>query len=224
MNLRRRHKEKIKEETISRENAMEKKITDLMLYKIKLMETAIREKVLEENKSLKGIGDIIESLIHILTQHFRIFIMGELRSRLVGEAFAMRLRQMGFHTHVIGESTAPRVRKQDLVIVISGSGATKANISRCEIIKKEIGAKIVIITSNPDSLSGKIADVIIKLPGRDEVTRIVDLNRRRLVGGPVLPLRTFFEALAGIFLDSVIEKLMEIAEVTEKKMGEQHGL
>lgn len=197
-------------------------IRDLMIIKTKLIEDGAK-KVLEENKEERGIERLIDLTMYAHREHKRVFFVAEGRSKLVGEAFAMRLRQMGFHAHIIGESTTPRVRTEDIVIVISGSGETDTNIARCQIIIATIKAKIIVITSHKDSTLGRLADICIKLPGRDEV-EVVEYTKRRLVGGPILPLRTFFEAIAGILLDSVIEKLMCLTKTDEKAMQERHGI
>lgn len=201
---------------------IEEEIIKLMIIKTKLIEDGAK-KALEENREEKGIQRLIELLMRAYTSHKRVFIIAEGRSKLVGEAFAMRLRQMGFHAHVVGESTTPRVRLEDYVIVISGSGETDTNIARCQIIISKIKAKIVVVTSHRNSTLGRLADVCIKLPGRDEV-EVVEYIEKRLVGGPILPLRTFFEAITGIFLDSVIEKLMCLTETSEEKMKERHSI
>lgn len=209
----------------SEEKTKEDHIVDLMVKKINLMKKGA-EKVLQKNKKRKAIEKFINWMLEIYHLNLRVFIMGEGRSGLVGEGFAMRLRQMGFHAHVIGESTTPRVRKRDLVIVISGSGATSTNVARCEIIINQIKARIILITANPESILGRLADLVVELLGRDEVLdkATIDYNKKRLIGDSILPLRTYFEALAGIFLDTIIEELMEITETTEQKMKERHSI
>ena len=204
------------------EKNIQEQIRDLMIIKTKLIEDGAR-KILEENREERGIERFIDLIMCAHREHKRVFTGGEGRSKLAGEAFAMRLRQMGFHAHVIGESTTPRVRTEDIVIIISGSGETDTNIARCQIIIAKIKAKIIVITSHKDSTLGRLADVCIKLPGRDEV-EVVEYTKRRLVGGPILPLRTFFEAIAGIFLDSIIEKLMCLTSTDEKAMEDRHGI
>ncbi len=204
------------------EEYSEDHVVDLMEKKEELMKAGI-VKVKEKNEKIRSITKLINFLIGVFQDNERVFLMGEGRSKLVGEAFAMRLRQMDFHAHVIGESTCPRVRKEDLVVVISGSGTTDTNVDRCETIVEKIKAKIVLVTSNVDSLLGRLSDVIVELPGRKEVGAI-DYEEKRLIGGPILPLRTFFEALAGIFLDAVIEELMIITGTPEEKMQERHSI
>lgn len=173
----------------------------------------------------KPIRELIEQLMRVYKGNHRLFTMGEGRSGLVGMAFAMRARHLNFHAHVIGESTTPAVRINDLVIVISGSGTTTTNISRCTIIIDRVGAKIIAITSNANSPLGKLIDVTIELPGREEGETIDDYNAKRLTGIPPLaPLGTLFEINTLVFLDSLIRELMLLTETTEEEMKARHAI
>ncbi len=83
----------------------------------------------------------------------KIFLMGAGRSGLAARAFAMRLMHMGFQVHVVGETTAPAVQPEDLVIAVSGSGET-TSIANLGSISKKLGSKLATITSNKDSTLG----------------------------------------------------------------------
>jgi 6-phospho-3-hexuloisomerase len=172
-----------------------------------------------------GIREVIELIMQVYRNNKRLFVMGKGRSGLVGEAFAMRARHLDFHAHVIGESTTPAVRPDDLVIVISGSGKTRTNITLCETIKKEIGTKIIAITSHLDSPLAKLADISLEVPGRENAEAVEDYDKRRLIGEPPLvPLGTLFETNALIFLDSLIGELMMLTGTTEEDMKERHAI
>ena len=55
----------------------------------------------------------------------QVFVAGKGRSGFVANSFAMRLNQLGKYAHVVGESTTPSITKDDLFVVISGSGSTE---------------------------------------------------------------------------------------------------
>ncbi|HII81331.1 MAG TPA: SIS domain-containing protein, partial [Methanosarcina sp.] len=78
------------------------------------------------------------------------------------KAFAMRLMHLGFTVYVVGETTTPAVRSQDVVIAISGSGETRsiANLGR---IVKDIGSTLITVTSKKESTLGKISDIVMVL-------------------------------------------------------------
>ena len=88
----------------------------------------------------------------------RIFVYGAGRSGLVAKAFAIRLVHLGFQTFVIGETITAPVRKGDLVVIVSGSGETIPSKMTAEIAR-DIGAKLISITSNKESSVAKLADV-----------------------------------------------------------------
>ena len=54
----------------------------------------------------------------------RIFVYGEGRSGLMGKAFAMRLMHGGYEVYAVGETIAPSIAANDLLVAISGSGTT----------------------------------------------------------------------------------------------------
>jgi len=111
--------------------------------------------------------DEIEKFIEIIlaSKENKILVLGSGRSGFVGRAFALRLMQSGFNIYVSGETITPALTKDDLVIAISGSGTTKTVVAQAEVAK-EIGAKIVTITSHADALIGKLSDLAVVIKGR----------------------------------------------------------
>jgi len=155
----------------------------------------------------------------ILKFQGRIFVTGVGRSGNVAESFAMRLMQLGYDVRVLGEPTAPPVKKGNLLIVISGGGEHK--IKEVELVR-QIGAKIIVITSYPDSTLGKLSDMVVYIPGRTEVLP-ESYEERRLKGLPVIPLGTTFELLTMIVLDSVIGVIAAFYKKTEEDLRRNHA-
>ncbi|GFO97241.1 6-phospho-3-hexuloisomerase [groundwater metagenome] len=153
----------------------------------------------------------------------KIFLMGAGRSGLAARAFAMRLMHMGFAVHVVGETTAPAVQPDDLVIAVSGSGET-TSIANLGAISKKLGSKLATITSNKDSTLGKLSDVVVIIPGRPkEDIDYEDYHERRMIGYTQLaPLGTIFEISALVFLDAVISELMVKTGASEAELKKRH--
>ena len=173
--------------------------------------------------------DQVTKLINLLVETYRnkskkILVMGAGRSGLVGRAFAMRLMHLGFNVYVLGDTIVPGIKKGDVVIAISGSGRTQLIVAAAEAAKK-VGAIVVAITSYPDSPLGKIADLVIKIPGRTKTSKIDDYFARQILGfhEPLAPLGTLFEDTAMIFLDGVIYSLMLKLKVSEEEMRARHA-
>ena len=155
----------------------------------------------------------------------KIFLMGAGRSGLAARAFAMRLMHLGFQVHVVGETTAPAVQPEDLVIAVSGSGET-SSIANLGAISKKIGSKLATITSNKESTLGNISDVVVIVPGRPkEDLDYEDYQERQMIGYPHLAsLGTLFEISAMVFLDSVISELMLRTGASEAELKMQHTI
>ncbi len=145
----------------------------------------------------------------------KILIIGTGRSGFVGKCFALRLMHLGFNVYVAGETITPALKKEDLVIAISGSGTTRTVVTQAEVAK-EIGAKVIAITSRPESPLGRISDLVVVVKGRTKIAKEEDYVSRQMMGEhePLAPLGTMFELSTMIFLDCLIAELM-------KKMGEK---
>lgn len=120
--------------------------------------------VLTENKQVLEKVDYaaLAQLAQAITSSRRIFVTGEGRSGLVIRMVAMRLMHLGCQDFVVGETTTPSIQAGDLLIDCSGSGST-GNVVAIAQKAKEVGARIVSITTQEDSPLGKMADITIKL-------------------------------------------------------------
>ncbi len=153
-----------------------------------------------------------------------VLVMGAGRSGLVGRAFAMRLMHLGYTVHVLGDTIAPPVRENDVVVAISGSGRTKLIVTAAEAAKT-VGAKILAITSYPESPLAKISDVIVVVPGRTKISTEEDYFARQILGihEPLAPLGTLFEDTAMVFLDGLVVELMARLKLTEMDLSRRHA-
>lgn len=178
---------------------------------VKEISSAITENI---NKVIRGIEDeTIEQMINAITTSNRIFVVGGGRSGLSAKSFAHRIVDLGYKVFVIGETITPSAEEGDLIIAISGSGETTFTLNAVEI-GKNIGAKILAITSYPQSTIGKRANIIVNLKGREEQTKKKDYLTRQITGihEPLSPEGATFELACMVFLESIIIKLKEIKE------------
>ncbi len=173
------------------------------------------------------IEELVETLVEIYKSNGgrKILVMGAGRSGLVGRAFAMRLMHLGFNVYVLGDTIVPSITDKDLVIAISGSGKTRLIVTAAEAAKA-VGAKIAAITSFPESPLGKLADIVIRVPGRTKETfKMDDYFARQILGihAPLAPLGTLFEDTTLILLDGIIYELMVKLGISEEEMRERHA-
>lgn len=170
------------------------------------------QKQIKDN--LKNIDrDKIKKIEELFLKSNRVFVYGAGRSGLVAKAFAIRLVHLDFQSFVIGETITSPVQKNDLVIIVSGSGETIPAVMTAEIANN-LSAKVVSITGKKDSGIAKFADVTIyiNLDCKDEEKRC------RLA-----PLGTLFEASVWILLDGIVADLLESKNETEEDMRKRHA-
>ncbi len=200
------------------------------------MRTRMRRLHEAANEILKGIQETIDNLnpehIDVLINDLmeagakgkKVVLVGAGRSGLVGKAFAMRLMHLGFNVYVMGETITPSVGEGDLVIVVSGSGTTNLPVTVAEM-SKILGAKVLAITSHPESPLGKISDHIVLVLGRGLDGLEEEYYSRQLLGEheSLAPMGTMFEDTCMVLFDSVVAELMAELEVSEEEMKERHA-
>lgn len=166
----------------------------------------------------------VNELVRNILNSKRVFVAGAGRSGLISKAFAMRLMHLNITVHVVGETITPSLKKEDLFLGVSGSGETTRVVSAAKTAK-DLGAKIIVITSFPDSEMGELADHVVKLPGRIDTAEEKSYTERQITGEyeSLTPLGTLFEVTALTFLDGVIASLMKELGKKEEDLSEQHA-
>lgn len=170
----------------------------------------------------------VEGLIEMLLEarDKKIFTVGMGRSGFVARAFALRLMNLGFNVYFLGETITPAAEKGDLLIAISGTGSTKMVLT-ASTAAKDIGAKVIAITSFPESSLGHLADLIVTVKGRTKAGMPIeeDYMARQIIGErePLTPLGSIFENNCMVFLDSLIVELMHRMGRTEADLKRRHA-
>jgi 6-phospho-3-hexuloisomerase len=186
-------------------------IADLMLLMTSRLEETARA------MDQESAGRLLDRILNAK----RIYLAGAGRSGLVARAFAQRLMHLGFESYVIGETITPAFGPEDVLVAFSGSGETRSVVDACETAR-EIGGKICLITSTPDSYIGRMADCIIEIgserfkntdiPHDFEIRQLT--GQYRSVSGSFAPLGTLFETAALVFSDAIVSALMEVRHCT----------
>ncbi len=157
-------------------------------------------------------GEAISELVKLISKHKRVFVYGAGRSGFVGRCFAQRLMHIGVESYFIGDTTVPSMKPGDVFIVVSGSGETTTPVSLAKKAK-QVGGKIVAVTAHPESTLGKIADLVVKIPGK---TKLVEKES-------YAPFTSLFDIAVLSVFDSIASELMEVLGVTEKDILERHA-
>src|SRR5699024_6747158 len=104
-----------------------------------------------------------QAFLSQVTKANHVFVAGKGRSGFVANSFAMRLNQLGKFAYVIGESTTPSITDDDLFSAISGSSSTE-HLRLLVEKAKSVDAVVLLLSSNPNSANGALANTVIELP------------------------------------------------------------
>jgi 6-phospho-3-hexuloisomerase len=196
---------------------------------VKWLKAAVEEILSGAKRAIDDLDEgQVENLIRMIqeTQDKKIFVVGMGRSGFVGRAFALRLMNLGFNVYFLGETITPAAGKDDLVIAISGTGMTKLVVSAASAAK-DIGAKIVAITSYKESQLGQMADQLVLVKGRTKMgwPREEDYLARQILGErePISPLGSVFENNCMVFLDGLVVELMYRMKKNENDLRSRHA-
>jgi 6-phospho-3-hexuloisomerase len=173
---------------------------------------------------LEEIEKFVKTLEEIYRANKKILVVGVGRSGLVGRAFAMRLRHLGARSYVVGETITPSVEEGDLLVAISGSGSTQIVVAAAEAAKR-MKAKVAAITTYYDSPLGRLADLVVFVPGRTKLASMDDYFARQILGihEPLSPLGTLFEDTSMVVLDAVVAELMKRLGKNESELARRHA-
>lgn len=190
-------------------------IADLMLLMTSRLEETARA------MNMENAGQFLDEILSAR----RIYLAGAGRSGLVARAFAQRLMHLGFESYVIGETITPAFGPEDVLVAFSGSGETQSVVDACETAR-EIGGRICLVTSTPDSHIGSMADCIVEIgnnrlkdadiPRDFEIRQLT--GQYRSVSGSFAPLGTLFETAALVFSDAIVSALMEVRHCTAEEL------
>lgn len=152
-----------------------------------------------------------------------IFVTGAGRSGLVGRFFAMRLMHLGKSAHIVGETTTPRIDKNNLLVCISGSGRTSSIVNAAKTASQS-GAKIASITSNKNSLLSDLSNSLVFFKNNKNVPSCEKLKEHNSDANElnIMPMGTPFELSCLIFLESVIAEIIMECCIQEIEMKHRH--
>ena len=121
--------------------------------------------IMEENQQLAAKLDFTaaESIIPLIQQAERVFVVGAGRTGLALKAAAMRLMHLGLTVFVVGETTTPAIKAGDLLLAGSGSGTTSTIVKAAEKAQAA-GAQVVAISTTTDSPLAALATLVVVLP------------------------------------------------------------
>jgi len=147
----------------------------------------------------------------------RVFVAAAGRSGFGVRGFAMRLMHMGRDVHVVGDVTTPSIAAGDLLLIGSGSGSTGSLVNMANKARS-LGARIALVTIDPCSPIGEIADAVVTIPAPSPKAR----NAMDAVE-TVQPMGSLFEQSMSVLLDSMVVMLMQRHGLNSDDMFKRHA-
>lgn len=108
--------------------------------------------------------------LDLLERAPRVFVHGAGRSGLALRMTAMRLMHLGLEVHVVGEVTTPAIRRDDVLLVASGSGTT-GGIVQAARTATDVGAAVLAISTTDESPLADLAAVTLVIHAATKTDR-----------------------------------------------------
>ena len=145
----------------------------------------------------------------------KIVGIGAGRVGMAVRAFIMRLKHLGLDSYFLGDSNVPGIGHGDLCLVASGSGETQSIFDLVKTAKQN-GARIALITGNPDSRMGQYADTMVQLKAPSKVAHTdIRLSAQ--------PMTTLNEQCLALLFDALVLVLMDKTNETHETMWGRHS-
>ncbi len=136
------------------------------------------------------------------------------REGLQVRGFAMRLFHLGRSVSVVGDMTTPALGPGDLFLNVCGPGEISTAVALVGVAKAA-GAKVLVVTAQPDGRVPKMADEVLVLPAQ---TMADDQGP----GASVLPMGSVFEGALFVMFEVMILKLKALLNVSPEAMRANH--
>jgi 6-phospho-3-hexuloisomerase len=176
---------------------------------------------LKKDRYFKNTQDFIELVHDGLTNKRKFFLLASGRSAFILQCFATRLVHLGAEVYIVTNlASIPSLTKNDILIILSGSGTTDIVVS---LLKNYVNTVkpygIVAITSHPETIIGRAGDITIKLKGRTKREKDTGPSDTALL----TPEGTQFEIAAFVYLDAIIAELAVKMGKTNLDMLKRHS-
>jgi 6-phospho-3-hexuloisomerase len=172
--------------------------------------------IVKENASLAERLELqqLYPLIYAIQQAKTIFVVASGRSGFAMRSTAMRLMHLGYNVYFVGETTTPAIVEGDLLIVASGSGTTSSIIKATEK-SLSMGAKVVAITTNKESILAKLASHVVLIPAAEKQDHSKKISAQYA--------GSLFEQFLLLLLDAVFQTLWKLSAKPAEELWQKHS-
>jgi len=144
-----------------------------------------------------------------------IVVFGLGREGLQIRGFAMRLFHMGRTVAVVGDMTTPPVGPGDLLVATVGPGEHATALALLAQAK-QAGARVLLLTAQPDGRAGAFADFVLVVPAQTMA------DDRQPGASVVLPMGSLYEGALFVLFEVMVAKLRTLLGVSMEAMRAHH--
>lgn len=175
-----------------------------------------------------------DSFAQAIASAQRIALHGLGREGLQMKGLAMRLAHLGRDAHVVGDMSLPPIGAGDLLIVSAGPGDF-ATVAALADIARKAGAKVAVVTAQPESNLARAADHVLHIPAQtmaddqgadDQGAGDQGAGDRgagdRGAGVSVLPMGSLFELSMMLVFELLVLRLRDLLGETAETMRARH--
>ena len=174
--------------------------------------------ILEENRGLaQNISDeAAEDFIQRILNAKSIFFSAQGRSGFILRCFCMRLMHLGYSVYFCGETVTPVISRNDLLVVLSGSGETPSTLEAVKSAKQH-HIETFGILGNMESKIASLVDKSLHIPGTTKLCRDGEPNSLQMAG-------SLFEQSAFLFFEAMITKLYQTRKKNVGRVSSRHTI
>jgi 6-phospho-3-hexuloisomerase len=152
-----------------------------------------------------------EAFVESIVSAKRMFMHGLGRSGLVARMFGMRLVHLSCDATIVGDTTTPAIRRDDLLVVCSRTGRSPI-LRHAVSLAHAQGAKAIAVVGDTATRLEGTADLVVRLP--------VEMANNQ----SEQPMGTLFEQALLLYLDGVVvRRLMAKLGLTHEDMERIHS-
>ena len=180
-------------------------------------ETASEDVLAELKKTMESINpDSLERLVKEILKADQVFFVGVGRVMLALQCVCKRFAHLGIKAHCVGEVNEPAIKKDDLLIVGSGSGGSLFPLGIAKKARAAVDCTIVHVGSNPNSEMKDIADFMVRIPVRTKNYLDDEIDSCQ-------PMTSLFEQSVLLLGDVLAKMIIEQKHLDMRSLWQYHA-
>ncbi len=180
-------------------------------------ETASEDVLAELKKTMESIDSAsLERLVDEILKADQVFFVGVGRVMLALQCICKRFAHLGIRAHCVGEINEPAIKKDDLLIVGSGSGGSLFPLGIARKARASVDCTIVHIGSNPNSEMKEIADFMVRIPVRTKNYLEDEIDSCQ-------PMTSLFEQSVLLLGDVLAKMIIEQKHLDMRSLWQYHA-